>query len=128
MPWAASYSAAWTWIGRPGKAAFCLAMVEMEVRIRDGGHVARGDAAGAQQIGQVADDRLVCALDLVVPGSDARVEQQHAVGMDDRVGHDDAHPTGKRAPIRMDEVGDVERLDPDGGWRCHGSILDASLS
>ena len=90
-------------------------MVEVEVRVGDRDDVGRVDPAVPQQGRQVVDGRPEGRLDLVAAEPDPGIEQDDAVGVDDRVAHHEPGPSGEVAADRVHEVGDVEGLDPDRG-------------
>ena len=99
----------------PGEGAVLAAMVEMQMGVGQRDDVVGRDPTVVEQVREVTDDRPVGGFDLGVPEADPRVEQQHAIGVDDRIRHDDAQPARERAPIRVDEIRNVESFDPDGG-------------
>jgi hypothetical protein len=88
------------------------AVVEVQVRVRDGGDVVGRQAVHRQGVRERCDARPVVLLDLGMPGPDSRVEEQDASVVLDRESQHGAGPAGLGVAVGKRDVGEVQRDDP----------------
>src|SRR5437870_2807771 len=108
-----------------GERAVLATVVEVQMGIDDRRDALGRQAGRAESLADVAAARPVVLVDPGVPLADAGIDQHDAVGVTDREPEDGSVLARERMPVRVRDVGEVQRDDVA---RLHGSASFASSS
>jgi hypothetical protein len=102
------------------KDVVLAAVVEVQMTIHDGDNVAFVDPVSRECFRDGDDARLVKIFDEAASGPDARVEEDDAIGVPNRVTEDLTTAVSESwMPVRKGELGEQQPLDPRGVRHAH---------